>query len=369
MVFDGRGPLLDFGGQPQNSPFATLLGQLDSEINTMSEALKAFDFQTQERVQLPQLPMPNMTQGLGAILQNIVDPGAAERFVQGVQQVQRANAEISIQQAQFDRDSARNELAKRYGVDFVQFQEMLQLRSELRREAMKAQLGLGGKSEVQIRAQWNAIKDQLKGTEGRNVISTILADPEQRAVAAMFVGGDPNDVASLRVGLESIAGEGEFGREVTAERLGQGRERLDISRENLQLNLSKYQSAEQVDLLEANESVGKLVGDVAQLDASIEELKSKLEDQGDLDKPVKLKTKIEGKERYTLRELMQLRRAATNIMAGYVTAYPQLAERHGLQYLLNTPSLNIRGNQPVVPQTAPQGDERQRALDLLRGGM
>lgn len=74
--------------------------QMASAANGYLAQLQAAnEADTAPKVDLPEMRGANLTQGLGAILQNIVDPGAAERFAAQEAQVRQFNAQVQAQEA------------------------------------------------------------------------------------------------------------------------------------------------------------------------------------------------------------------------------------------------------------------------------
>ena len=65
----------------------------------LSQLQAANEADVAPKIDLPEMRGANMAQGIGAILQNIVDPGAAERFASQQAQVRQFNAQLQAQEA------------------------------------------------------------------------------------------------------------------------------------------------------------------------------------------------------------------------------------------------------------------------------
>lgn len=331
--------VFDYGFlQKPGEGLPSLLSQLDQEIQSLEEGLRSFDFGS-SRPELPQLQRkPGLAGAIGATLTNIVQPGTAEAFAQRADEINRFNTQLMAQYAQDTRDAVQGELAAKYGIDMAKFKEMVSLRSELMREALKAQSGLGGLDNIQLRDTWNKRVKAIQSPDGPRVIEDIMADPQQRALAMYSMGitsdADPQVLRNSLNGLYSAYAQNE-GQE--NKRLGQGDVRLSQGQRRIELS-------EVTSLVTANAKVSEAEQEIAALDASIVEAENKFEPgliarvraalsgqpldrpltDEELNKPLKLRTKVLGKEKFTLRELLQARQIIQNELGILYQNYPQL---------------------------------------------
>lgn len=293
MAFDGNELSLEAFAQA-----------LEADIARTSKALKEFSFGDVEAAELPKMREPGLGGAIGAGLLGILNPGAPEAFAQRAATANRYNTQLEVQALRQAEDMRRAELLSQFGIDKAQYENLLGLRQELLRMQMRAKFGQT--DETTNRMQTAAL---LKAIDDGASIDEVLSVPDNVKTLAYAYGHTEPDVEKLRPLLEARSGEGARERSIENRRVDVAEGNLaERTTENIGEGITQVSEADQ-DIINLETAVLEAVDKVDQNWLSRTFMGEDPLDPNDprLDKEIKLKTKIRGKERYTLRQLLALR--------------------------------------------------------------
>lgn len=304
-------------GEGQTLDFDAFSRMLEQEISAGREGLMNFDFGQPADLNQP-MQGPNWLQAIGAALQVPANPNKASEFTQRVDAIRQYNNKLKIAALQQQEEARRQGLLRQFGIDYDQYKSLLDLRSELLGMQLKKRFGID--DPIQGRFSLEATERGLSSENGAALAETLKNSPSSLAAISEQLPGNPGPEAAIAWIESTVQGGrgGEFDRERKKVREEQAEERLGISQTDLTRRLTESVES-------AAGSIADIKKEISDLEASVKEAEGKLSPSGfeklvrwmrgqvteeafteaELNEPIRLKTMVDGKNKFTLKELME----------------------------------------------------------------